>query len=85
MKASIVKIGNSRGIRIPKPVFEQCGFNDEVELEVENSSLIIRSARKPREGWKESFQAMALRDDDSLPEDLDQASNQWDDEEWEWK
>ncbi len=32
MKASIIQIGNSQGLRIPKPDLEQCGFNGEVEL-----------------------------------------------------
>ena len=67
MKASIIKIGNSRGIRIPKPVFEQCGFKDEVELAVLDKELVIRSPRKPREGWDVAFKAMTDNGDDVLP------------------
>jgi len=85
MKASIVKIGNSRGIRIPKPILEQCGFADEVELEVEDNRLIVRSESTPRAGWVESFRAMAENRDDDLPSDYGNLSNDWDDLEWEWK
>ncbi len=41
MKTQLVRIGNSRGIRIPKPLIEQCRFGNEVELQVENERLII--------------------------------------------
>ena len=42
MKAAIIKIGNSQGLRIPKPIIKQCGFNQEVELEVHDKKLIIK-------------------------------------------
>lgn len=82
MKASIIQIGNSQGLRIPKPILRQCGFNGEVELEVHNKELIIRSARHSRQNWEKAFKAMAKYEDDQLPEF---AQNQWDEEEWEWK
>ncbi len=41
MKTELVRIGNSRGIRIPKPLIEQCGLGNNVELRVENDSLVI--------------------------------------------
>ena len=85
MKATIVRIGNSRGIRIPKPVFEQCGFEDEVEMQVQNHELVIRCSRQPREHWAEAFQAMAARGDDILADRAAEASPTWDEEEWEWR
>jgi antitoxin (DNA-binding transcriptional repressor) of toxin-antitoxin stability system/antitoxin component of MazEF toxin-antitoxin module len=48
MKARIVRIGNSQGIRIPKPLLEQTGLADEVELEVEGDCLVVRAAGRPR-------------------------------------
>jgi len=45
LKARVVKVGNSRGIRIPKPVLEQVGLTDEVELSVERDALIVRPKR----------------------------------------
>lgn len=85
MKASIIKIGNSRGIRIPKPVFEQCGFLNEVELEIEDQALVIRSGTKARENWEEAFQTMAKRHDDALDPELAELTNEWDKTGWEWK
>ena len=85
MRATIVKIGNSRGIRIPKPVFEQCGFEDEVEMEIHENELVIRSPRQIRQGWEEAFKSMSnLGDDKSLAE-FEELSTSWDEKEWEWK
>lgn len=85
MKATIIKVGNSRGIRIPKPVFEQCGFEDEVEMEVRDKALVIRSPHQAREGWSEAFKSMSGQGDDKLPSELEELGSSWDDAEWEWK
>lgn len=83
MKASIIKIGNSQGLRIPKPIIKQCGFADEVELEVHNHALVIKSLRHPRQGWENAFKEMAENRDDTL---LDAATGtRWDEEEWKWE
>lgn len=82
MRASIIKIGNSRGLRLPKPIIEQCGFENEVEIEVHNNEVIIRPIRRPRHGWEEAFKTMAEKGDDHLIEFPD---SYWDEEEWEWR
>jgi antitoxin MazE len=51
MKTRIIKIGNSQGIRIPKILLEQSGLSTEVELEVQDAQIVIRSAERPRQGW----------------------------------
>jgi antitoxin MazE len=84
IKTRIVKIGNSQGIRIPKPILEQLGFGDEVELEILSDQLVIRSAHTPRSGWDEQFKAMAVAGDDRLLDDEDLSLTEWDDVEWEW-
>jgi antitoxin MazE len=83
MKSSIVRIGNSKGVRIPKPLLDQTGLNGEVEIRAEKDTLVIGPARKPREGWGAACREMAQREDDGL---LDAAPSltQWDREEWEW-
>jgi antitoxin MazE len=82
MKVSVVQIGNSRGVRIPKAVLEQVGLRDEAEMEVRGSELIIRSANHPRAGWEAAFAKMAERGDDAL---LDApTSTKWDETEWRW-
>ena len=82
MKASIIQIGNSQGLRIPKPILEQCGFNGEVELEVHDNQIIIKRATHSRQNWEKAFRLMAENKDDHL---IEYAQNQWDEEEWEWK
>lgn len=83
MRARIVKIGNSKGIRIPKPMLEQSGIRDEVELEVEDGRIVIRAVGHPREGWDAAFAEMAARGDDKLLDDIPSTTD-WDEEEWEW-
>lgn len=83
MKTRIVKIGNSQGVRIPKPLIEQTGLTDEVEISIQGDTLVISVAHKPREGWEVSFQAMADECADNLLDDTLRTSA-WDEEEWEW-
>jgi antitoxin MazE len=82
MKARIVRIGNSRGIRIPKPLIEQTGLGDDVEIVVQGSSLLISPARSPRAGWSDAFRDMATRGEDELIEGG--RPTRWDEGEWEW-
>jgi antitoxin MazE len=84
MKTKIVRIGNSRGLRIPKPLLEQTGLEGDVEIRVEDQSLVISPLRDPRSDWGEAFEAMAVRGDDRLL-DEDWVSTEWDELEWEWK
>jgi antitoxin MazE len=65
-------------------LLEQAGLPEEVELEVEDSTIIIRSASVPREGWAACFEAMAAAGDDTLLDAETPTSSKWDDEEWEW-
>ena len=83
MKARLVQIGNSRGIRLPKTVLAEANLEDEVELKVEPGCIVIRSARRPRAGWAEAAQQMRKRGEDRL---LDQpVSTRFDREEWKWR
>ncbi|MBW2605200.1 MAG: AbrB/MazE/SpoVT family DNA-binding domain-containing protein [Deltaproteobacteria bacterium] len=84
MRARIVKIGNSQGIRIPKPLLEQTGITEDVELEVDQNQIIIRPVSNPRSGWDEAFKAMAKTGDDAMIDDAENISHSWDDSEWQW-
>ena len=84
MKAKIIKIGNSKGVRIPKPFLEETGLENEVEIRVEDQSLVISAACRPRSTWRTAFQSMAIRGDDALLDEVSQSSA-WDEDEWEWK
>jgi antitoxin MazE len=59
LKARIVKIGNSQGIRIPKALLEQAGLETDVELDVQPNQIVIRSAHPSRHNWDQRFDAMA--------------------------
>jgi antitoxin MazE len=84
MRTRIIRIGNSQGIRIPKPLLEDSGIGEEVELKVEDNRIIISDARKPRQGWEEAFRLMAERGDDKMLDDDSFHHSSWDEEEWEW-
>ena len=82
IRSKVVKIGNSRGIRIPRVILEQAGLTDEVEMKVEGNRLIIHAIHHPRQGWDDRFAAMAEQGDDQLLDPIPAA--QWDEEEWTW-
>jgi antitoxin MazE len=82
IRSKVVKIGNSRGIRIPRVLLEQAGLTDEVEMMVEGNQLIVHSVQHPRQGWNAQFAVMAeMGDDHSL--DL-VPPPQWEEDEWTW-
>ena len=68
MKTSIRKIGNSRGVLIPKPFLAQTGMDvGEVDIEIESDAIVIRKPRKKvRHGWREASKAIAAAGDDEL-------------------
>ena len=84
MRARIVKIGNSQGIRIPKIVLEQTRLRDEVELRVQDHEIIITTPQKPRAGWEAAFTEMAKNEDDKLLDAPLPSLTQWEVGEWEW-
>ena len=84
MRARIIKIGNSQGIRIPKPLLEQVGIGEDVELAIEDKRIIILPVSNPRENWDEAFKQMAANGDDTHLIDDQSLTHSWDEEEWEW-
>lgn len=83
MRARIIKIGNSQGLRIPKPILEQTGIMDDVEIEVEKNKIIIRPVKDVREGWDVAFKIMGEKGDDEMIID-ENISHSWDEEKWQW-
>lgn len=82
MKARLVRIGNSRGVRLPKLLIEEVGLSDEVELRVSEGAIVILPTRAQREGWAEAAQTLHERGEPGL---LDSpTSTRFDEEEWEW-
>ena len=82
-KTRIVRIGNSRGIRVPKGLLDQAQLPEEVEVQAEHGRLVVRAARGPRAGWAEAARAMHARGEDEL---LDApTSTRFDDKDWQWR
>jgi len=81
MKAQIIQIGNSQGIRIPKAVLEETKLSGEVEMEVTRDGLLIRNVKRPRGDWDAVFKSLADTDDD-LP--LNEAVTGFTKKEWQW-
>ncbi|MBW1701543.1 MAG: AbrB/MazE/SpoVT family DNA-binding domain-containing protein [Deltaproteobacteria bacterium] len=84
MRARIVKIGNSQGIRIPKPLLEQTGITEDVELEAAKNQLVIRPISSARSGWEDAFRTMSENKDDLLIDGAENISHSWDTREWQW-
>ncbi len=83
MRARLVKIGNSRGIRLPKPVIEQARLTDEVDVEVKDGALIITASHGVRSGWAEAARELRERGQDRLLEES--TPTVFDDKDWKWR
>jgi antitoxin MazE len=82
VKAKIIRIGNSQGVRLPKIWLDQLNLGPEVEMAMQADKIVIRSVLRPRQGWEVQFAAMAEAGDDRL---LDApVSTAFDQDEWEW-
>ena len=66
MELSIIKIGNSKGFRLPKALIEKYNIKEKVELILEKGYLILKPISTPRKGWEESFKEMHERGEDQL-------------------
>ncbi|MBL8124050.1 MAG: AbrB/MazE/SpoVT family DNA-binding domain-containing protein [Pyrinomonadaceae bacterium] len=81
MKAQIIQIGNSQGIRIPKAVLEETNISGEVELEITSDGILIKNIKKPRGDWDATFKSLAEIDDDLS---VRETSTDFAKKEWQW-
>jgi antitoxin MazE len=81
-KTRIVRIGNSRGIRVPKLLLDEAGLPEEVELRAEPGRLIVRAASRPRAGWESKARSMHRRGDDAPGDEA--IATQFDRTDWRW-
>ena len=82
VRTRIVRIGNSRGIRVPKVLLDEAGLPEEVELRAEPGRLVVSAVSRPRAGWASKAQAMHRRGEDALldpttPTSFDRTDWQW--------
>jgi len=66
MNIKLIKIGNSRGIRIPNTILKQYEINNELDLEIIDGRLILKPIKKVRKGWDKAFKKMHQLGDDKL-------------------
>jgi antitoxin MazE len=81
MKARLVRIGNSRGVRLPKAVIEQVGLGEEVDLTVEGRRVILTAAQAPRTGWADAAARLNAESPGLLDPDT---RTRFEDDEWRW-
>ena len=84
VKTRIFRIGNSRGVRLPRALLEESGLGEQIELEAQQGQIVIRAAQRPRAGWEEQFRAMAERGDDRLLDEGDLPATRWHGSAWTW-
>lgn len=66
METAIIKIGNSKGLRLSKTILDRYNIKDSVDLILERGQIILRPIAKPRKNWEKYFQKMAKNGDDNL-------------------
>jgi antitoxin MazE len=82
MKAKLIQIGNSQGVRLPKPFIKEARLDEEVDIQVREGSIIISSIKAPRAGWEESARLIHDRKADTLLDPPTQTH--FEQSEWEW-
>ena len=67
MKASIIRIGNSRGVIIPQGLLKALGLceSSPITLQVHSEGILIKK-ESARAGWSEAAQMMRENNDDDL-------------------
>jgi len=80
MKTNLIKIGNSKGVRINSNIIKECELGSEVELNVVDKKIIIEAVKESRANWNESFKEMHKNKEDALLISDDNAF----DKDWEW-
>ncbi len=66
MEVTVITIGNSKGIRIPKAVLEEYHINEKLEMTLEKNRIVLTPKTSPRKGWEESFRQMHANGEDNL-------------------
>jgi len=66
MDISIVRIGNSKGIRLPKTLLAKYNITDKIELIMEKGFIVLKPKAEPRAGWDKAFKKMRENGDDKL-------------------
>ncbi len=82
MRTRLVRIGNSRGVRLPRAIIEQAGLTDDIELGVRDGAVVIARVSSARSGWADAARQMRERNEDQLLDSL--TPTRFDEKEWNW-
>ena len=82
MKTKLIQIGNSRGVRLPKPLIKEAGLDVEVDIRARKGEIVIRPAGKPRLGWEAAAKRIHELKADTLIDK--ETSTNFDNKEWQW-
>lgn len=66
METAIIKIGNSKGLRLSKTILEKYKITDKVEMILEEGQIILKPIDSPRKNWEKAFKQMRENNDDRL-------------------
>ena len=66
MEVSVIKIGNSKGIRLSKELLDRYNIKDKIDLILEKGQILLKPVSKPRVGWEDAFIEMNNNGDDNL-------------------
>lgn len=83
MEATIIKIGNSRGLIIPKKMLQDLGAENKVNIEFRDGGLFISAVDQTRKGWEEAFKT-AVHDQEPEKNEFEGIENEFDNDEWTW-
>ena len=84
MKTKLINIGTAQGIRIPKTLVEQCNLEGELNIELRNRELVIKTKENPRHGWEEAFKKATSKKESAKIDGDGMNLSSWDETEWEW-
>ncbi len=82
MKTKLIQIGNSRGVRLPKPLIEEAGLDLEVDIRVREGEIVISPIGHARAGWDQAAKRLHDEKGDMLIEG--EVETEFDKTEWEW-
>ena len=80
MRTNLIKIGNSKGVRITSNIIKECELGNGIEIKVLDKKVIVEAIREPRLDWNNSFEKMHKNKEDVL---VNESSNDFD-KDWEW-
>ena len=63
-EAKLIKIGNSKGIRLPKAMIVKYGFKGLIQLEETENGILIKPLNDSKLSWEETYQQMAKTSED---------------------